>query len=143
MPNNFKYRSGLSSMGAYQVSAIPYATSSVPVPELGAAPLEITFPRITKFITVRNTIPTASAAAPLRVGFASVGTSGSVAANQNYFVLANGESYTGEWRVASIYLVGDTVGVESTGSVIAGITTVDTEELTGTYSNWSGSAGVG
>ena len=143
MPNNFKYKSGLSSQGAYQVSAVPYATSSISVPELGEAPVEISFPGVTKFVTVRNAALTSSAPAPLRVGFSANGVSGSSVIRQNYFTLQNEESYTAEWRVASIYLLSDNVSPTATAEVIAGITTIDTEELTGTYSNWTGSSGVG
>ena len=137
---NFNYKAGMHSVGQYQMSAIPYATGSVTVAALGSAPTEVAFPRVTKFVTIRNVIPTASAVATFRVGFSSIGTSGSVPANHNYFTLANGESYTGEWRVKNIYLLSDTA-VQSSASIIAGLTSVSTSSLG--FGNWSGSLGVG
>ena len=137
---NFQYKAGMHSVGQYQMSAIPYATGSVTVAALGSAPTEIVFPRVTKFVTIRNVIPTGDDAAAFRVGFSSIGTSGSVPANHNYFKLANGESYTGEWRVKSLYLLCDTA-VQSSASIIAGVTAVSTSSLG--FDNWSGSLGVG
>lgn len=141
---SFNYKSGLGSVGQYQMSAVPYATSSLTVPELGTAPLEVAFPRVSKFVTIRNTFPTASAPRALRVGFSSVGTSGSVDAGreafQNYVILKNGESYTGEWRVSSVYLLCDTKP-ETSASVIAGLTLISTSSVS--FENWTGSLGIG
>ena len=51
MPENFKYRPGIGSTGAYQISGVPYMTGST----LGAdGENEITFPTVTKAITVYN-----------------------------------------------------------------------------------------
>jgi len=141
--NYLVYKSGVSSVGQYQMSSIPYLTSSVSVPALGTSPLQLSFPRVAKFVTIRNVIPTASAARPLRVGFSLIGTSGSVAGRQNYLTLTNGESYTGEWRVTSVFLLCDTDngGLLSSASIIAGLTSVSTSSLG--FDNWSGSLGVG
>ena len=148
MPNYLVYKSGIQSVGQYQMSAIPYLTSSLTVTALGAAPLEVTFPRVSKFITVRNIIPTSSADRVIRIGFSSLGTSGSSEtsphAQQNYLTLANGESYTGEWRVSTIYLMCDAdngAGLLSSASIVAGLTSVSTSSLE--FDNWSGSLGVG
>jgi hypothetical protein len=138
--SNFKYKAGMSSVGQYQMSAIPYATASVTVVALGNDPVRIDFPRISKFVTIRNVISTDDADATFRVGFSSIGTSGSVAGKDNYFTLANGESYTGEWRVKSIYLLSDSA-TQSSASIVAGLTTVSTGSLG--FDNWSGSLGVG
>jgi hypothetical protein len=85
-------------------------------------------------------IPTSSADRTLRVGFSSIGTSGSVPGNNYYFTLANGESYTGDWRVTSVFLLCDTTNLTS-ASVIAGLTAISTSSLG--FDNWSGSLGVG
>jgi hypothetical protein len=140
MPNYLVYKSGQSSVGQYQMSGIPFMTASVTVSALGSAPLEISFPRVSKFVTVRNMIPTSSADRTLRVGFSSIGTSGSVPGNNYYFTLANGESYTGDWRVTSVFLLCDTTNLTS-ASVIAGLTAISTSSLG--FDNWSGSLGVG
>ena len=140
MPNYLVYRSGIHSVGQYQMSAIPYVTASLTVTALGSAPLEISFPRVSKFVTVRNVYPTASADRTFRVGFSSIGTSGSIAGSQNYLTLANGESYTGEWRISKLYLMCDTKN-EASASIVAGLTSVSTSSLE--FDNWSGSIGVG
>tara|TARA_B100001094_G_scaffold119273_1_gene115009 strand:- start:155 stop:574 length:420 start_codon:yes stop_codon:yes gene_type:complete len=138
--SNFNYKAGMHSVGQYQMSAIPYTSASLTVPVLGTAPLELTFPRVSRFVTVRNTLATDATSVPFRVGFSSIGTSGSVAGQNNYFTLDNGESYTGEWRVKSVYLVSDST-TQSSASIIAGMTAISTSSLG--FDNWSGSLGVG
>ena len=105
----FKFTTpGLGSVGQYQTSGIPYISSSITVPVSGAGGayvVEVTFECVTKFVTVINEATGTNK--PLRVGFSSLGVQGSdregeLLAN-NYFVLNNGESYTGEWRVAKLY----------------------------------------
>ena len=128
---DFKFaKPGLNSVGQYQLSGIPYATASVVV--TNTAVTEIEFPTITKFVTVVN--EHSGSSAKLRVGFSELG----VSTNNHYFILDNGESYTGEFRVASIYLSGDTAA--STASVIAGLTMIELENLP---TNWSASDGTG
>ena len=46
---------GLSDVGAYQVSGVPFVSAALAVPGLGSAPLKISFPYVTKFITIQNT----------------------------------------------------------------------------------------
>ena len=138
--SNFNYKGGVSSTGQYQMSAIPFASASITVVALGNDPVKVSFPRISKFVTVRNTLSPDDTDVPLRVGFSSNGTSGSVAGQKNYFTLSNGESYTGEWRLSSIYLLSESSS-ESSASIVAGLTTVSTGS--NNFSNWSGSLGVG
>ena len=121
---------GLNAVGQYQLSGIPYASSSIVV--TNTAVTEIEFPTITKFVTVTNTHTGASA--PLRVAFSSLGAQN----DKNHFTLDNGESYTGEFRVKAIYLAGD--AAPSTASVIAGLTMIEIENLP---TNWSASDGTG
>ena len=121
---------GLNSVGQYQLSGIPYATASLAIDS--STVTEVEFNTVTKFVTVVN--EHSGSSAKLRVGFSANG----VAAN-NYFILDNGESYTGEFRVSSIYLRGDTAA--TTASVIAGLTMIDSNENLKT--NWSASDGTG
>ena len=123
---------GLSDVGSYQMSAIPFASASIIVPASGAFAKPVSFPNVTKFVTVVN--ETTGTNSPMRVGFSSNGVKGT-----NYFTLDNGESYTGEWRIISIFLMGNGA-TGCTASVIAGVTNVQTTELA---ANWSGSTGVG
>ena len=128
--SEFKFaKPGLNAVGQYQLSGIPYATASVVVSN--TAVTEIEFPTITKFVTVVN--EHSGSSAKLRVGFSSAGT-----INTNHFILDNGESYTGEFRVSSIYLAGDST--PTTASIIAGLTMIETDNLP---TNWSASDGTG
>ena len=140
---------GVGAVGQYQLSGIPYASSSIIVPRGGEVPLKVEFPYVTKFVTVLNAATGSNK--PLRVGFSSFGVTGSEAndtSTNNFFVLDNGESYTGEFRVHSIYLLGANVdghlsartASPTTASVIAGMTGIPAGKL---QTNWSGTSGVG
>jgi hypothetical protein len=136
------YQAGLSSVGSYQMSGIPFATASLTVPIASATPLKVQFPYVTKFVTIINT---GSVTTPsIRVGFSALGTSGS---GTNYFSLAYGESYTGEWRIEDLFLISN-AALQSSASVVAGLTPIPrgipsllTNSSLG--NNWSGSSGVG
>ena len=52
MPDNLRYRPGIGSTGAYQISGIPYMTGSVLA---GGAENAITFPSVAKAVTIYNT----------------------------------------------------------------------------------------
>ena len=148
---------GLGKVGQYQTSGIPFVTGSVFVHKGGETPLEVEFPAVSRFVTVTNDATGSNK--PLRVGFSALGVTGShpgrvnsaaAPIHENYFVLNNGESYTGEWRVARIYLLGANKPLEAEGaadvtfattaSIIAGLTGISPNQLT---DNWSGSSGVG
>jgi len=130
---------GLGSVGSYQMSGIPYASSSLTVPVNSSAPLQIQFPYVTKFVTVVNENTGTNVA--LRVGFSTLGVSGS---GTNYFLLDNGESYTGEWRLEDIFLISNSTS-QTSASVIAGLTPIPrgVPSFVATGNNWSGSSGVG
>ena len=129
-----KYRPGVSSVGQYQMSAKPFLSSSIVVSD--SAVTEIKFPAVTSFLTIQNVH--AGANVPLVVGFSQAGVIG----DEGYKILLdNGESYTGDFRVRYIYLAGQ--GAPCTGSIIAGLTGIDSE-LSGTSGiNYSGSVGIG
>ena len=128
---------GLGSVGSYQMSTIPYVTSSLTVPANTTTVLKIQFPYVTKFVTVVNT---GSVFTPnIRVGFSALGMSSS-----NYFTLGYGESYTGEWRIEDLFLISNTT-TQSSASIIAGLTPIPrgVPSFVATGNNWSGSTGVG
>ena len=130
---------GLGSVGSYQMSGIPFASSSITVPVNSSTPLKIQFPYVTKFVTVVNENTGTNIA--MRVGFSQLGVSGS---GTNFFLLDNGESYTGEWRVEDIFLISNSTS-QTSASVIAGLTPIPRgiPSFVSTGNNWSGSAGVG
>jgi hypothetical protein len=156
-PNNeafgdgrFQFSSpGLGKTGQYQMSGIPFVSASITVNPGGEDCTVVNFPYVTKFVTVQN-IATGSEK-PLRVGFTQFGTTGSAANDgfDNYFVLDNGESYTGELRVTKLFLLGAERPIANeqscltsitTASVIAGLTGINSVSL---LTNWSGTSGVG
>lgn len=139
MANYYNYTNGLGNVGSYQISGIPYATASFTVAAAGSTPTEVSFPYVTKFVTITNT--NTGANVPLRFGFSSLGVTGSAAGGSNYyFNLDNGESYTGEFRITRMYLLSDTAGTQTSASIVAGLTGIEVKQL---QANWSGSVGVG
>jgi len=142
MGNYYNNSKGIGNVGSYQSSGIPYATSSIAVAALGDTPTVVEFPYVTKFVTISNT--NTGANVPLRFGFSRLGITGSASgeggAEDYYFVLDNGDSYTGEFRVTDLHLLTDTIGVSGSAAIIAGVTTIARTQL---GHNWSGSVGVG
>jgi hypothetical protein len=124
-------RPGLGNVGSYQISAIPYFSSSYVVPPTGDEPVEIKFQNVTSFVTVKNT-----GTPNIQWGFSSAGTTGSV--NNNFVVLATDESLSVDFRVSKIYLV--SAGAVGAATIIAGLTSITGSDLP---RNWSGSVGVG
>jgi hypothetical protein len=143
MSQQYPYGVGLQNVGSYQVSGIPYATSSITAPSNAGTPTEVSFPDVTQRIVVSN-VNTASA---LRVGFSANGTKGT-----NYFIIPAATTATDfssqEFRVkvSSIFLLSHTT-TPTSASVLAELTNIETNLLlrsgpTG-LPNWSGSVGVG
>ena len=108
---------GFNFTPAYQISGLPYVTSSTAT----GAPYRVTFPYVTKFITVR------ADGAALHVGFTANGTLGT-----NYFVVANNEVLTMEVRVKEMYISGS-----STFHLIAGLTGIPTASIPTLTSSFS------
>jgi len=117
---------------AYQVSAMPFVTSSNVT--LGSTK-EINFAGVTRFITIRNT---GASTAVIAIAFAENGLK---SANSNYFILSGSESFSGELRTDRIFVSGSS-GASVTFNVVAGLTTIPTKNfLVVTGSN--GFSGVG
>ena len=131
--NSNSYQVGLHNVGSFQVSSIPYLTSSVPVTSQ-TTPLEISFDRVSKFVIVKNTADALGTDAPMRFGFSALGVKGT-----NYILLMNEEEYEADFKVSRLYLLAGS-GVEATASISAGLTGILANSL---RDNWSGSSGVG
>ena len=134
-----RYHVGLGNVGSYQVSAKPFITSSIQVPVSGASSFElINFPYVTKFVTIKNDGPN-SHGATLRVAFSADGLKDE---NNNYFILSGSESFSADFKVTKVFLMGHeklNADMSTTASVIAGLTGIEAELLSG---SWAGSSGV-
>ena len=125
------HRPGIGNAASYQVSGIPWVSSSLAVPASGSTTLEISFPQVTKSIIVKNA---STGSVQMRVGFSDNGVKGT-----NFFLLSAGESFAADLKVIRVYLMSNN-GTVLNASVVAGLTNIPATEL---VNNWSGSAGVG
>ena len=127
---------GPNFVPAYQISGVPYVTSSLQ--NLGAAgaltttPVQIDFPYATRFFYVENHGPV-----PLRCGFTANGVMANGVGNvSNYFIVpASGSSPRLEIRCKAIFLRSE--HGKTAFSVTAGLSGVDAGNfpvLTGTMS---------
>jgi len=119
-------KAGQASVLEYMASGLPYVTQS----SATTTPFRIEFPFVSKFFTIRNLGP-----GNLNIGFTQNGVLGS-----NRFTLATSGSFSGDIRVADLYLA------TSTGTtnyeVVAGLTGIlrnDFFILTGSLVGFSGS----
>jgi hypothetical protein len=126
------HRPGIGNAASYQVSGIPWVSSSLAVPASGSTVLEIGFPQVTKSIIVKNV---STGSVQMRVGFSENGVKNS----SNFFLLSAGESFAADLKVTKVYLMSNN-GTALSASVIAGLTNIPATEL---VNNWSGSLGVG
>jgi hypothetical protein len=143
MSQQYPYGVGLQNVGSYQVSGIPYVTSSIAAPASSGTPTEVSFPDVTQRIVVSNV----NIASSLRVGFSANGTKGT-----NYFIIPAATTATDfssqEFRVkvSSIFLLSHTT-TPTSASVLAELTNISTSHLQNSgpngLPNWSGSVGVG
>ena len=127
------YQVGLHNVGSFQVSSIPYASSSIAVVST-TVPVEVTFEKVTKFVIVKNTADALGTDAPMKFGFSVNGVK-----DTNYILLMNEEEYEADYKVSRIYLLAGSA-TQATASVSAGLTGIPATSL---RDNWSGSAGVG
>lgn len=104
---------GPNSVPAYQLSGVPFVTSSSPT-GVTTTPYKITFPYVSRFMVVRNLSTT-----DLRVGFSANGVSGS-----NYFVVSSGSTTPRlEVRCKEVYFMQHSAS--PTGfSLLAGLTSI-------------------
>lgn len=139
------YSVGLNNVGSYQASARPYITASCDYPASGtdmALAFEVAFPQVTRFVTIRNDGNEAIAEASMddmRVAFAS----GGLGPSYNYITIAPSSSYTGDFRVTRLYLMGNGNTAQNNlgkATVIAGLTNIARVRLP--YS-WEHTSGVG
>jgi len=134
------YGVGFNNVGSYQASARPFVKSGIVVPHSGAigAAVEIKFPKVTKFVTVRNDGIDASASCDIRLAFASGGLSQHNTANSNFITIAESASFSADFRVTRLYLLSGEAGTVN-ATVTAGLTQIDASSLP---NSWEGLEGV-
>jgi len=132
----------LGSVGQYQMSGIPYATSSFDVNSHsgGGGPTVIEFPNVTNWFYVSN-----HGTIDIRVSFSELGITGSDGGGtNNYFIIHRRTDSIAppvfHAKVSRIYLLGDDGAATGDISIFAGLTGIAGEKL---ITNWSGSIGVG
>ena len=136
------YGVGFNNVGSYQASAKPYIKSELVVPASSSnasTALEVIFPRVTKFITVRND---GTSSEEIRLAFASGGLGanklGGTSGN-NYIKIAQSASFSADFRITKLYLMSEDAHTPK-ATVIAGLTQIDNARLP---DSWKGDDGVG
>jgi len=134
--STYNYKPGLGSVGSYQVSGIPYVKGPITNASTGGGPFKLTFPQVTKFISVTNTD---AADTELLCGFSSLGLSELT----NVFVVPGGQTLQLELKVTELYYTGSI----SAFGVVAGLTgipntAINNPNVSPSGSNWSGSLGA-
>ena len=107
---------GPSDVASYQLSAIPWLTSSTAP---NGSSMEISFPNTTRWIEVMNTSNKA-----IRVGFTQNGVNANPATGAHYFTVPHSGTQMARWelRCSKIYLRGE--GASATFSLAAGLSPV-------------------
>ena len=119
---------GEKSVGEYQCSGIPFVTASVLA---NGETRHIGFPRVTKFILVRNANTGTSLDSALAVGFTENGVKANPASQTNYITLFGGESLTADLRVKSLFLSNSIGGDQNfiEFEILAGLTDIGNDKL--------------
>jgi len=145
MSNNFKYTAGLNNVGSYQVSGMPFVTSSN-IPASGAATphWKIEFPYLTKEITICNAAGTSHDL--IRIAFSEQGLKDQ---NAYYFLVGSTKDGDGSTtlnvKATELYVMSDSSHTPMV-SIYASMTFLPVERVNNispSGSNWSGSAGIG
>jgi len=118
--------SGPSNTAEYLASGLPYATRSIAT---ASNVTTVTFPFVTKFVTVKN-----NSSGSLQCGFTRLGTQGS-----NYFTLNQDVAWSGDIRVGEMFFTAASGSL--TFEVVAGLTQIPHRNwfiLTGAMNHFSG-----
>ena len=137
------YDVGLHNVGSYQVSGKPFLTSST-APASGSTPLKITFPMVTKKITITNNQRTTNE--DMRIAMSANGAKDEIG---NYFMVHPEKDGIGylelDIKCTEMHFMSD--GSHTVDfSIYASLTSIPTARITNispSGSNWSGSAGIG
>tara|TARA_R100000008_G_C3585093_1_gene171622 strand:- start:1690 stop:2106 length:417 start_codon:yes stop_codon:yes gene_type:complete len=134
---NYKYGSGLSNVGSYQVSGKPFLSGGIAITK-AASPVAVSFPTVTRWIYI-------SSSAAVKVGMSDLGADFDND-GVNYFKVntAGGQNLPSlELKCTELYL---SSSVAATVDIVAGLTGIDVARINNispSGTNWSGSAGIG
>tara|TARA_R110000824_G_C15137300_1_gene669648 strand:- start:757 stop:1215 length:459 start_codon:yes stop_codon:yes gene_type:complete len=136
------YGVGFNNVGSYQASARPWVASELVVPASSSdasTALEISFPKVTKFVTIRN--DGSSSVEEIRIAFASggLGTLKHAGSTNNYIKIAQSSSFSADFRVTKLYLMSEDAHTPN-ATVIAGLTQINASHLS---NSWKDEDGVG
>jgi hypothetical protein len=112
-------KAGFASIGEFQLSALPFVTSSQAPNVLGGV-MRIDFPKVTRFINITNHD---TAGNEIRIGF----TRNGVVSSGNYYKLDGAQTISFELRVKHLFLAGDSSSTPF--SLLAGLTTIDAKDM--------------
>ncbi len=129
--STYNYKPGLGNAASYQVSGVPYVKGPIGDAAGPGGPFKITFPNVTRFVTVVN-----ADSNEVQIGFSANGLQNET----NAYAVPGERAVTLEVKVTELYYTGSS----SAFSVAAGLTFIDTDQLDNTAlspsgSNWSGS----
>ena len=123
---------GLGHVPSYQISGIPYVTSSV-IDEVPNAPgsIRVSFPFVTRFFYIHCNVNSTD---DLRFGFTENGVKNQAGpysptgSNRNYFrVSKGGETPRIEARCTDLYFAGD--GDVTSFEIVAGLTNIPRDQM--------------
>jgi len=141
MSSNFKYTAGLSNVGSYQVSGVPYMTASTTL--LTAWSIKVEFPYVTSWVKIDNTSISDKTLVVAIAGYHAT-ASGNAGTKHNISLLPTSSTGILPWKLSELYVSGANGACDF--NVYAGLTNIPTERVDNiapTGTNWSGSAGVG
>ena len=118
------YKSGIGSVGSYQIAGVPYITGSAGI--AAGAEDKISFPKVARAVTVVLNTDTRD----VRVHFNST-SSGNVVSGRHYVLLDSKEdSVTLNNRCTEIYISADAANAGTAAyTVIAELTGIETSEM--------------
>tara|TARA_R100001440_G_scaffold39749_2_gene59289 strand:+ start:216 stop:632 length:417 start_codon:yes stop_codon:yes gene_type:complete len=134
---DYKYGTGLSNVGSYQVSGKPYLSGGIAITK-ATSPLTVEFPNVTRWLYI-------SSSGPVKVGMSEAGVD-AINGGTNYFTVdtGNGQNLPMlELKCTAVFL---SSSANQTVDIAAGLTGIPTERIdriSPSGSNWSGSLGVG
>ena len=119
-----QYKSGLGSVGSYQVSGRPWITGSV----INNDQHKISFPSVAKSVTVINTDASGGGTDEILVHFNATGSGRVIAGNHFHRLYSKTDNVTFNVKCKEIYIT-NTASVNTNYRVLAELTGISTTEM--------------